>query len=215
MEELIERVKRYEKTKTIWRSKFDSREFREASQLNKELFGIPLNRKLKCQCIEDLFFYIKNSKKVNQLTIQKMNKFKIKTDKAGNSKQIQLHGHPEVLTNGNLTDAKAIALLKKCPAHIKSFETYPENWMDLIANSETAKDAIVDDGSGKVELTAEEIAAKAREEKINTRRDELKAKTLDELKAICKEQSYPEADYKKFKAPGLINYILQQEFTEI
>jgi hypothetical protein len=42
-------------------------------------------------------------------------------------------------TNANMTDKKAIEILKVNPAHIQSFEKYPENWNELIGMKAVAQ----------------------------------------------------------------------------
>ncbi|CAB4152510.1 hypothetical protein UFOVP606_13 [uncultured Caudovirales phage] len=125
----IAEVLSYEKTKANWRTKHDSLEFIAASNLNNELFGLPLNKAKKCKCLEDLFFMIArmNSKTIRQINTKKMAQFKLKKDKL-----ITLHGMSDAVTFNNCTDEKAIALLKLHKGHIKNFESYPQNWEQIV-----------------------------------------------------------------------------------
>ena len=67
MEERINKVLSYEKTKSEWRGNHLSIEWQEANKLNIELFGISLNKAQKCECIEDLFFALKRPNIVNKI----------------------------------------------------------------------------------------------------------------------------------------------------
>jgi hypothetical protein len=125
LEKLIDRVKGYESTKSFWRSKHDSIEFIEASKLNKILTGIPLNKALKCECVEDLFFMLKldNTK---QKAMEKVNKqFHVKKGKV-----IMSYGTDQISEHS--TDEKIIEALRDNPALIKFLESYPENWKEII-----------------------------------------------------------------------------------
>lgn len=63
------------------------------------------------------------------LTKKQMGQFELHKSKTGISKQI--HIDHSVITNDNLTDEKALNILKKCPGHIVTFSRYPENWKVL------------------------------------------------------------------------------------
>ncbi len=76
----------------------------------------------------------------NELVITKqskqMSQFKLKTGASGLSKQI--HINHDVITNDNLTDEKAIEILRKHPAHIATFGTFPANWQELLSAKKQA-----------------------------------------------------------------------------
>ncbi len=135
---LIKEVKATKPTSSVWKNKFDSLEYKQASKLNSILFGMPLNRVKNCSCVNDLFMYISNlnENKINKIKETMESKFKLK-ESVG---VILLHGINMELSNANMTDEKALTLLKKYPIHIKSFEAYPQNWEELIdAEPETDK----------------------------------------------------------------------------
>lgn len=125
LEELIERVKSYESTKQIWRTKHYSVEFVEASKLNKLLTGIPLNKALKCECVEDLFFMLKldNTK---QKAMEKANKqFHLQKGKV-----IQSY-NSDIITEHS-SDEQLIEALRNNPGLIKFFDKVPDNWEQII-----------------------------------------------------------------------------------
>lgn len=130
--ERIKYVLSLEKSKGQWRKKFGSKEFMAASALNQELFGIPLNKSRKCQCIEDMFFLLNrmDTAKLNQINTIKMSRFKLKKGKV-----IMVHGLTTALTSANMTDEKAIELLKKHKGHIKNFESFPPDWEQIVFNN--------------------------------------------------------------------------------
>ena len=89
--DLLEQVKLSEKTKHLWRDNHQSTEWRNANKLNILLFGMPLNNKPKCKCLEDLFFMLK-SKNINQKFTQKMEqKFKVQKGKVISSHKFGFH----------------------------------------------------------------------------------------------------------------------------
>jgi hypothetical protein len=122
MENLIKEVLASESTKNKWRNKYDSIEFKNATKLNKLLFGIHLNQSVGCQCVEDLFFYIKRKNNF-------MNKFKLR-------KGLVVTSFLHSTITEHSTDAEFIQALKVSPASIKYFTEYPENWKDIVSGKE-------------------------------------------------------------------------------
>lgn len=164
MESQLERIKyvlSLEGTKKNWRKKHSSVEFQKASQLNRELFGMPLNKVAKCKCIEDMFFMLHrlNVEKLQTINKIKMNQFKLKKGKL-----ITLHGMATAYTEHNMTDEKAILLLKISKGHIKSFEEYPSNWESLVFGAVKKTEAPVLKAEVKAEAK-EEISPLPKEEK--------------------------------------------------
>lgn len=125
MKELLEQVLASESTKQAWRNDYKSTEWINANKLNKHFFGISLNQSKGCECIEDLFIYIKRKTINNNI----MNKFKLQKGKV-----ITSFLHPTITEHS--TDAEFIKALKASPATIKFFKEYPENWMDIVNGKE-------------------------------------------------------------------------------
>jgi hypothetical protein len=122
MENLIKEVLASESTKHQWRNKYDSIEFKNATKLNKLIFGIHLNQSVGCQCVEDLFFYIKRKNNF-------MNKFKLR-------KGLVVTSFLHATITEHSTDAEFIQALKVSPGAIKYFTEYPENWKDIVSGKE-------------------------------------------------------------------------------
>lgn len=122
MENLIKEVLASESTKNQWRNKYDSIEFKNATKLNKLLFGIHLNQSVGCQCVEDLFFYIKRKNNF-------MNKFKLR-------KGLVVTSFLHATITEHSSDAEFINALKVSPGAIKYFTEYPENWKDIVSGKE-------------------------------------------------------------------------------
>lgn len=137
--ERIKFVLSLEKTKSVWRKKHSSAEFKAASDLNFELFGMHLNKSKKCKCVDDLFFLLQrlNVEKLNLINQIKMSKFILKKGKV-----IMIHAMSTALTEKNMTDEKAIELLKIHKGHIKNFESYPEDWESIVFGVEGKKEEI-------------------------------------------------------------------------
>jgi hypothetical protein len=122
MENLIKQVLASESTKNQWRNKYDSIEFKNATKLNKLLFGIHLNQSVGCQCVEDLFFYIKRKNNF-------MNKFKLR-------KGLVVTSFLHATITEHSMDAEFVQALKVSPGAIKYFTEYPENWKDIVSGKE-------------------------------------------------------------------------------
>lgn len=142
IEEKIKTVLKSKATISEWKNNFDSKEYKEASELNKALFGIHLNRIKNCDCVNDLMNYIfhLSDSKINQIKKSMESKFKLKKGKL-----IMLHGIEMQISEANLTDEKALMLLKKFPSHINSFEVYPENWQELILDKKPKKAQVIEE----------------------------------------------------------------------
>lgn len=124
IEQLIESVKASEATKSNWRNKHDSEEFRNASKLNKLIFDKPLNHAKKCECIEDLFFYL-NRKNVKSQIMEKQKKVFVLMP----WKIVTSFLHETISVHS--TDEQCIEALKASPGIIKFFKSYPENWREI------------------------------------------------------------------------------------
>lgn len=124
IEQLIESVKESEATKSNWRNKHDSEEFRNASKLNKLIFDKPLNHAKKCECIEDLFFYL-NRKNVKSQIMEKQKKVFVLMP----GKIVTSFLHETISVHS--TDEQCIEALKASPGIIKFFKSYPENWREI------------------------------------------------------------------------------------
>jgi hypothetical protein len=122
MENLIKQVLTSESTKNQWRNKYDSIEFKNATKLNKLLFGIHLNQSVGCQCVEDLFFYIKRKNNF-------MNKFKLR-------KGLVVTSFLHATITEHSMDAEFVQALKVSPGAIKYFTEFPENWKDIVNGKE-------------------------------------------------------------------------------
>lgn len=133
MEELIERVKASEKTKAVWRKDPNSKEWQEASKLNKILVGIPLNSSARCECIEDLFFLLKRDN-IQKTIVQKMEKkFILKAGKLIQSADFENIGEAS-------SDESMINALKRSPSLIVHFKQVPENWKEICGIEEKEPD---------------------------------------------------------------------------
>lgn len=135
MLELKERVLLSEPTKSIWRKDHKSIERIEANKMYRFLFGVNLGSTSNCDCIEDLFNFLK-SKNINQ---------KIKSKMSEEKKQFILKKNKFVQVNkhGNLTsstsDEKCLAILLDYPNMIKHFQSVPEGW-DKVESKEPVQE---------------------------------------------------------------------------
>jgi hypothetical protein len=127
----IKIVLSYEKTKSDWRHKHLSDEFIAASNLAKIVLGMPLNKSRNCECIEDLFFYLKRLTdiKINQIQTRMENQENAQFTLIKGKVLVSFHG---TISKENLTDEKAIALIKRNPKNISHFKKFPKDWENLI-----------------------------------------------------------------------------------
>ncbi len=133
MEERINRVLSYEKTKSEWRGNHLSDEWQEANKLNIDLFGISLNKAQKCECIEDLFFALKRPNIVNKITEIMEKEFHVKKG------SVVMSFGADTITEHS-TDKQCISALKNNPMLIKYFEKVPENWQSIVGLVEDVKE---------------------------------------------------------------------------
>jgi hypothetical protein len=126
MTTLLDIVKQSEKTKNIWREDYNSTEWKNANKLNILLYGMSLNQKPKCSCLEDLFFMLK-SNNINQKFKDKMEqKFKIKKGKLVSSFKFGFH------LSEQSNDEQIIEALRLDPNLIVYFDSYPEDWKIVV-----------------------------------------------------------------------------------
>ena len=133
MENRINKVLSYEKTKSEWRGNHLSIEWQEANKLNIDLFGISLNKAQKCECIEDLFFALKRPNIINKITEKMEKQFHVKKG------SVVMSFGADTITEHS-TDAQCISALKHNPTLIKFFEKVPENWKKLVGIKEDIKE---------------------------------------------------------------------------
>ena len=108
---------------------------------------------------------------------------------------IVVHGH-EPLTNANITDEKALNLLKKYPGHIASFEKMPNNIDELLGKETKKTEKKVDENVDEQSM----IDAKVMET--------LKSKTVGELREIAGE--YPSNEWESMKKAELVQYLFDK-----
>ncbi|NQY30539.1 MAG: hypothetical protein HRT69_13845 [Flavobacteriaceae bacterium] len=153
-----------------WRNSFSDERYIKASKLNDILYGVPLNQVTNCGCVDDILTllptWLNNKEKLN-LKIQQMeSKFKLK-ESAGNIWLPSKHLH---ISTHNITDELALMLLESFPVHIKSFETYPNDWKDLIEKSYS------DDELAELRIEADKLA---KEKEIKKAHKNLGGKKLE------------------------------------
>lgn len=126
MTTLLDIVKQSEKTKNIWREDYNSIEWKNANKLNILLYGMSLNQKPKCSCLEDLFFMLK-SNNINQKFKDKMEqKFKIKKGKLVSSFKFGFH------LSEQSNDEQIMEALRLDSNLIVYFDSYPEDWKIVV-----------------------------------------------------------------------------------
>lgn len=126
MTTLLDIVKQSEKTKNIWREDYNSTEWKNANKLNILLYGMSLNQKPKCSCLEDLFFMLK-SNNINQKFKDKMEqKFKIKKGKLVSSFKFGFH------LSEQSNDEQIKEALRLDPNLIVYFDEFPEDWKIVV-----------------------------------------------------------------------------------
>lgn len=201
LEKEIETVLSYESTSVVWKNDYLSKEYKAAEAIGRKVKS-PLNRKRNCSCINDLFIVLKlltrNTNKLKSLKMSKELKFQIKE-----GKMITIHGHLP-LTNDNLTNEKAIAILTSHPACISEFDKYPENWKKLTGKKEAN---VVEVPKVVVDEVKEEEVKQTREEELNAL-DVTVLRQLAEATAKVKDIKKP---HFKTGSKKLVQFILDNE----
>lgn len=136
----IKKVLEYEGTKEIWRNQYSSTEWQEASKLNDDLYGMPLNRSCM-KCLDDLFLLLHwrvNKTKVqyksqNKESMEEKKQFVLKPDQV-----VMSHRFPHPLDK-NSSDEDLIKLLRINKKHINKFEKFPGNWEELVDAEDSKK----------------------------------------------------------------------------
>lgn len=209
--ELIERVRQSEKTRKQWQKNYSSKEWKEASKLHNLINGIPLNRGGCVDCVSDLFFQLKRNNFNLIIMKQQSKKFHLPKGTV-----IQLHGC-DIITEHS-SDAQMMRLLKIDKGQISKFTTYPENWRELINDSEDVEENLdeaqaedvdsQDEESSQEETQTEEDEESSEEYKL--RKEELLEKTNGELKSFMSANKIEIPN--KAKKADLVEAILQTEF---
>ncbi len=178
----IKEVKKLKASVSDWRNNFDSPEYKKASNLNRILFGMALNKRKNCDCVDDLFLMLGkyDSEKIELKQKQMESKFKLKENV-----MIRLHG-VDVITKDNLTDEKAIELLKKYPSHETSFESLPKNWKELTI--EEVVEEVVEEDIEIEELILETSPVTPKEDSIEPAEEVAVAKKAGKKKAGKKKK---------------------------
>lgn len=178
MDELINEVLSYEPTKSKWRNNYDSIEWRTANKLNIQLFKMPLNQSSGCQCLEDLFFYIKRVNFKENFKIMSTKKFKIK-----DGKLLMAHGFPPM--SNNTPDEEFIKMLKYEPSLISALEVYPDNWKEIVfGKGEKSIEEIEEVYEGNDEKLDESVVDDLGIEIVEGEK-ELSEMSIKELQDIC------------------------------
>ena len=168
-------------------------------------------------CFAKVFQYF-NSINFKQMTEMR---FRLKE-----GKKIMLHGMGDVLTNANLTNEKAIRILKRTPAAIKFFDFYPNDWRQICGVTEQAAPVSVPADPAPVEssfsfqpdkaVPADQAVPADKSSDATSgldletiRRNNLEGKTLKELKNIASNLELEEA-YSGLNKADLIEFLLKQ-----
>lgn len=134
LEEEIKVALSLESTKEIWRNDHASNEFKFVKQLGATI-GSAITNDRGCKCIERFFMlvhaYARDNEKINLKQKQMESNFKLKEGKL-------LSFGGSHYTAANITDEVAIRLLKSNESNLLHFDSYPENWKELIGVKEVS-----------------------------------------------------------------------------
>lgn len=170
-EELIQRVIQSEKTKNVWRTKFDSIEFKEANLLNQSLFGEKLKPLEGCECLPTFFFKLNVLRSKNKIFEKMEKKFFIKKGKI-------LMNHSFASPLGfHSSDEDCIKLLKLNEKHINSFEKVPDNWREIVFGTVAKKESVkAEEPTSEKETIEENVSQTPASENIQPQRKYKKRK---------------------------------------
>lgn len=164
------------------------------------------------ECFVEAYLYMKQITINNKETME--SKFKLHE-----GKRLMMHGSNDVLTNANITDDKALHILKRTPGAISLFVAYPEDWreqaqkFDVLASirKNSAKKAKAVENSTD-EVTIGETAAVEDLDKTayEARKKNLEEKNLVQLKDFAKNLELPKDEWKSLLKAPLIEYLLDK-----
>jgi len=181
----IKIVLSYKSTKNKWKNNHNSIEWKAADKLAKVVMRQGLNKSKNCGCIDDLFYMLTtlSQDSINQKQKRMSSRFTLKG-------MLQSHKFG-IFTNDNITDEKAIEILKDNSKNISHFSAYPSDWEKLIGKKEAKK-----------EVT------------LSPREEELLSLGVDELRemadALAIEKDIDKASHR-CKESGLTKFILANE----
>lgn len=124
MEELIQRVLENQSTVNVWKNNFKSEEWNDANELHFKMYGVRLNQTKNCGCIPD-FYKALNSTTPKKIMEKQNRRFVLK------DKLIMMHREAKQFSKHS-SEEDLIYLLSKHPDKIVDFETYPENWEEIV-----------------------------------------------------------------------------------
>ena len=131
MKELISAVLENQSTVDNWRDDFRSDEYTQASQLNFNIFGMHLNQRRGCQCVNDLYRHLSSKNKIKNIMNKENAQFVLK------DVVITLHGLGKILGSSS-TEEELKDLLRRFPNQIDKFEKVPSNWEEIVNGEDEA-----------------------------------------------------------------------------
>lgn len=159
-------------------------------------------------CWATAYLYFTNYKQNKQKQMEKQkSKFVIK---AGG----QIHCQHAVYTNDNITDEEAIALLKHNKKNIGHFESFPDNWQELLeepakpALETTSTEEVKKGKGGKAKKAVSEEPAKPALD--DEKKADYESKSIEELKAFASSLELPEEEYTALDKTAMIDYLLEK-----
>ena len=171
---LLEEVRASENTKHLWRDDHASKEWKNANKLNIILFGMPLNNKPKCKCLEDLFFMLKSSNINRKFKEKNMQEFKVQKGKVISSHKFGFH-----LTEHS-NDEQIIEALRLVPSLIGQMEKYPENWQVIVNGGAVVEYEVEENEAESIQdWSKEQLYEYAKLKGLNVSKRMGKAKLLD------------------------------------
>jgi len=200
LQDLIKYVLRNEKTRKQWRDKHQSEEWKAASKVNQMLYNKPLNRRVGCECLEDLYKLLKHRKTQNKIIMNKERKFILK------DRTIMLHGCDPVTRNSS--EEALIKILRKSKAHIVSFETYPENWEDIVDGKIGLDGAKATKPKAELKEADPEVEVKEVDELV----EEIEAEGIDDFEKNADE---PTNAFEKSELEEMTNRQLKELIVEM
>jgi hypothetical protein len=202
MKELINRVRASKATKSKWKGSHNSKEWQDASKLNLLLFGKPLNKRLNCECLNDLFLLMDHKiSKLNTITMNNQNsQFRLSNEQS----IIMLHGCMPLSKHS--TDKQFLSMLKHHPGQIVKFASFPSDWRVQCGLDEETEEPTEDNAEGSTESeNLNEISTEGESEeteestedneidlmRISDREAELRLLSNSALKAMLTKNQMP------------------------
>lgn len=161
-------------------------------------------KKTRCStCLTEIYFEVKSLSKQKTIIMKSQSKFSLKPGVV-----IGFHGMAQDYTNANLTDRAALMILKRSRGSIKHFNSFPENWMEMVGQFDlTMKDEQLETLINGEVASSSILDGSASKPDIDPIKEALESQTKSELYEKAEQMGLPESEWKKKNKTQMVEYL--------